>query len=177
MPDYKFTIDMTGDFHEIAAQVFGKFKGLPVSYLEIGVYEGRSGVWMLDNILTNAHSSYVGIDPYETAHRHALKTALSNFAQHENTRIYVRFSYDILPQFIVDQFDMIYVDGCHSYVGCKLDLEQAWPLLKSGGVMLCDDYNRDDYGVKQAVDEFLASLPTDSYKLLYKNYKIAWEKV
>lgn len=35
----------------------------------------------------------------------------------------------------------------------------------------------DDYGVRKAVDEFLASLPQDSYKLLYKNYKIAWEKV
>lgn len=177
MSDYKFTIDMLGCFPAVSGMVFDKFKDLPCRYLEIGVYEGRSGVWILSNILTHPEATYDGIDPYEPAHRHALATALSNFSSHFNSRILVGFSKNILPQFTPNQFEMIYVDGCHSYKGCKQDLELSWPLLKSGGVILCDDYNRDDYGVRQAVDEFLAGLPQDSYKLLYRDYKIAWEKV
>ena len=39
------------------------FKGKPdIHYLEIGVFEGRSAVWMLENILTHPSSKLTGID-------------------------------------------------------------------------------------------------------------------
>ena len=35
-----------------------------INYLEIGVFEGRSMTWMMDNILTHPTSSAIGIDSW-----------------------------------------------------------------------------------------------------------------
>lgn len=65
-------------------------------------------------------------------------------------------------------FDMIYIDGDHSYEGCKKDLMVARTKVKPGGWIMGHDYkmnykktkNTYFFGVKQAVDEFL-----DTYNL------------
>jgi hypothetical protein len=57
---------------------------------------------------------------------------------------------------------MIYVDGDHSYQGCKKDLDVAYRKLKSGGLLLGHDYEMNmkkahqayPFGVRRAVDEF-----------------------
>lgn len=178
MDTYKYTIDMATGFRQTARHIFQKFIGQPICHLEIGVYEGLSGCFMLENILTHPQAKYFGIDPYEPQHKHAYQTAIENFKRHY-PRAYLipDFSYNILPNLAKCLFDTIYVDGCHSYQGCKLDIEQCWPLLKPGGIILCDDYNRDDYGVKQAVLEFLDTLPPSQYDIIYKDYQIGWTKL
>jgi hypothetical protein len=60
--------------------------------------------------------------------------------------------------------DAVYIDGDHSYEGCKTDLVEALRLLKPGGWIMGHDYEmnpektqaRYDFGVKRAVDEFCA---------------------
>jgi predicted O-methyltransferase YrrM len=56
------------------------------------------------------------------------------------------------------KFDWIYIDGDHSYEAVKSDLENSWALLLEKGVIVIDDYGieREDIGVKQAVDEFIS---------------------
>jgi hypothetical protein len=57
---------------------------------------------------------------------------------------------------------MIYIDGDHSYEGCKKDLEIAYKKCKSGGYIMGHDYEMNMkkatreyfFGVKRAVDEF-----------------------
>ena len=59
-------------------------------------------------------------------------------------------------------FDMIYIDGDHSYEGVKKDLEVAYAKVRSSGWIMGHDYeinpvkakNVYDFGVKRAVDEF-----------------------
>jgi hypothetical protein len=59
-------------------------------------------------------------------------------------------------------FDAIYIDGDHSYEGCKRDLETAFRKIKKGGYIMGHDYEMNMkkatreyfFGVKQAVDEF-----------------------
>ena len=59
-------------------------------------------------------------------------------------------------------FDMIYIDGDHSYEGCKKDLLEAYKKVKNGGWLMGHDYemNMDkaktfyNFGVSKAVDEF-----------------------
>jgi SAM-dependent methyltransferase len=51
-------------------------------------------------------------------------------------------------------FDAIYVDGSHDYLDVAADIAAYWPLLRSGGVMLGDDYCSKWPGVMDAVDEF-----------------------
>lgn len=58
-------------------------------------------------------------------------------------------------------FDLVFVDGDHSYVGVARDLAAITPLLGVDAVVMCHDYfhpaNEDGaYGVKCAVDEWAA---------------------
>jgi predicted O-methyltransferase YrrM len=50
--------------------------------------------------------------------------------------------------------DLIYVDGDHSYAGCKKDLNLFDSVLADDGVFLCDDYQWE--GAKKAIDEYIA---------------------
>ena len=67
-----------------------------------------------------------------------------------------------LDSFADEYFDMVYIDADHSYEGCKRDLEVAYQKVKSGGYIMCHDYevNKDKckeepvFGVNQAVNEF-----------------------
>ena len=67
-----------------------------------------------------------------------------------------------LATFEDNYFDMIYVDGDHSYEGCKKDLEVAYRKIKPGGYVMGHDYEMNMkkakteyfFGVRQAVNEF-----------------------
>jgi len=61
-------------------------------------------------------------------------------------------SKEVVPS-LKQKFDYIYIDGSHLYEDVKADIENSWPLLKKGGIMVCDDYETKP-GVKKAVNEF-----------------------
>ena len=44
--------------------IMPQWKDKPIKYLEIGVFEGMSMVWMLHNVLTHPDSRAVGVDPW-----------------------------------------------------------------------------------------------------------------
>lgn len=73
-------------------------------------------------------------------------------------------SQDVLPTLSSAQFDMIFIDGDHSYEGVHYDLTEAQRLLKPGGVIALHDYKREELmpeykdgeyklGVTQVIDE------------------------
>jgi predicted O-methyltransferase YrrM len=49
--------------------------------------------------------------------------------------------------------DLIFVDGDHSYEGCKADIEAWLPFVKKGGVMAFHDFGSRASGVTQAIFE------------------------
>lgn len=51
------------------------------------------------------------------------------------------------------QWDMLYIDGLHTYEGVKADIENYRPLIKPGGFIAGHDYIENAFGVKKAVDE------------------------
>lgn len=53
------------------------------------------------------------------------------------------------------RFDCVFIDGDHSYEGCKEDIHVWSPLVLRGGVLCGHDYGATDFrrGVTQAVDE------------------------
>ena len=60
------------------------------------------------------------------------------------------------------EFDIIYIDGDHSYMQTKKDLNNAWKFLKSGGLLIGHDFlhkenftNNNNYGVTKAFTEFI----------------------
>ena len=51
-------------------------------------------------------------------------------------------------------WDLVHVDGDHSYEGCLKDLRLVWPHVRDGGVVVADDYRANSGGVYQACQDF-----------------------
>jgi predicted O-methyltransferase YrrM len=73
------------------------------------------------------------------------------------------------------QFDFIYVDGVHSPLGVLTDACMSWGLLRSGGVMLFDDYQYPHEPTKVGIDGFLAAFE-GHYDIILNNYQLAAKK-
>lgn len=56
---------------------------------------------------------------------------------------------------LVENAELVYIDGSHSFEDVSTDLKNFWAKVKIGGVMFGDDYGNTAFrGVKRAVDEF-----------------------
>ena len=151
-------------------------KNKPLSYLEIGIYEGRSGCWMLDNILTHPQSSYVGIDAW--VDKRTKDVAHKNLSHHQDKiRIIEGDSRFELRKLIPNSFDVVYIDACHIRENAFFDSVLVWDLSKD--LIIWDDYrnpNFTHYGVEDAVDSMLGNIPPTSFEVLFKNRQICLRK-
>ncbi|MRS01652.1 glycosyltransferase [bacterium] len=58
--------------------------------------------------------------------------------------------------FLDESSDLIFINGDHSYEGCKADLQGWYPKLKPGGTLLGHDYSESTFpGVVKAANEFV----------------------
>ena len=121
--------------------------------LEIGVFEGRSTCWLLENFSGSPESMIVAIDTFQggAEHRNLELGGLrgrfeSNIAAIGSpARVEVREgeSFPELCALVAEKvppFDFISVDGSHQAVDVLADAVLAFRLLRSGGVMAFDDY-------------------------------------
>lgn len=67
-------------------------------------------------------------------------------------------SKDILPLLFSRQFDIVYIDGGHSYADVSFDISQALRLLKPRGLIAGHDYDEAHPDVKKAVDEIFEKI-------------------
>lgn len=122
--------------------------------LEIGCFEGRATCWMLENMLDTDGLIYV-VDTFKGSDEHKdldLSAVRDTFnANIDETRkdtqgvfVFEKTSYEALGSMIFDSlygyFDFIYIDGSHRAPDVLTDACMAFGLLKSGGIMLFDDY-------------------------------------
>ena len=61
------------------------------------------------------------------------------------------------------QIDLIHIDAGHQYFSVYIDLIHGWSLLKDGGYMVCDDYNKSWPTVMAAVDDFLKKINFENF--------------
>lgn len=61
-------------------------------------------------------------------------------------------------------FDLVFIDGDHSYKGCREDIDAWRPLVKEGGWLSGHDYRTDmpGFGVKDAVDATFTHFELDA---------------
>jgi predicted O-methyltransferase YrrM len=151
--------------------------GLPrTRFLEIGSYEGRSTCWLLSNLAIDG--KMVSIDPFPNMPE-VEERFWNNVREVMGKRQLIQCkttSYLALSQLIQQEqeFDFIYIDGVHSPLGVLTDACMAWGLLRSGGVMLFDDYLYPQEPTKIGIDAFLNSF--DGYELIIDNYQLAVKK-
>jgi len=173
-------------YHEANwARVLAPYKDKPnVNYLEIGVFEGRSMIWMLENILTHRTSRATGIDifPGNMKETYLGNLNMSGFQDKVTTLAgYSQFELRKLPP---QSFDIIYIDGSHMACDVLSDAVLSWLLLKDGGTMIFDDYLYgldlpSDIRPQVSIDSFVSAfrnfldIVTHSYQVIVRK-KPAW---
>jgi predicted O-methyltransferase YrrM len=124
--------------------------------LEVGSFEGRSTVWLIENALAETGELYC-VDTWQGSPEHSsviMEDVHARFlanieialrAKPDVKVIQIRgLSEHILPRLIaeghVGTFDFVYVDGCHEAVNVLTDLCFAFLLCRHGGLICVDDY-------------------------------------
>ena len=106
-----------------------------------------------NNPLKNFYFKYVKrLNPYSTL---AVQDLLKKYRQ--NVEIITGNTNEELKNLNLKNIEYIFIDGGHDFETVKNDLYFCSKFLKSGGTILCDDYDLSQApGVKQAIDEFIS---------------------
>jgi predicted O-methyltransferase YrrM len=70
-----------------------------------------------------------------------------------SVNLYQGYSKNLLRKINLQSIDFVFLDGGHSYKTVKEDLEILLENLKTNSVVVLDDYDQKDYGVRKAADE------------------------
>ena len=191
MPSYQFS---TPWFENVAKPVWLQLipQILPKTILEIGSYEGASACFLIDTLspqqelhITCVDTWLGGIEhqPGGVAHSNMnavernfdsnLKIACANAkkpvhftkikGQSDLTRAH------LLSSGKQGSFDLVYIDGSHLACDVLCDAVLGFRLLKTGGVMIFDDYNWHE-GLQQGIDLMRCPKPAiDAFTSLYWN--------
>jgi predicted O-methyltransferase YrrM len=187
MENYLFTVDWFSGNAPNWQSWLGHLAGKPhVRFLEVGSYEGRSAVWLLDNVLTHETASLVCLDifdssaggasGYEARFDHNMKTTLGR----NKVEKIKGPSQEILRRMQLASYDAVYIDGSHIAADVLEDGILAFRLLRPGGIMIFDDYEWKPYPDPwmmpgMAIDSFL-HVYERQYELLGKAYQVAIKK-
>jgi predicted O-methyltransferase YrrM len=183
---YKKEYEFTQDWFTVRipkwTEILEPFKGKPnLHYLEIGVHEGRSALWMLENILTHPTARITCLDIFAlkaTHDRFLANLKLSGFE--DKTKIIKGKSQTTLRSLPLDSYDIVYIDGSHVAPGVLLDATLSWDLLKKGGIMIFDDYMwkwelPPQERPKIAIEAFLRIFKNE-LQVLHQEYQIIIKK-
>jgi predicted O-methyltransferase YrrM len=154
---------LKGEGYELSADWFSEkapawevalapFKGKPgVQYLEVGVYEGMSVSWMLENILTDPTSQVTAVDIFFGTEAESVNGFSQDLRERflrnieraggaDRIRVVTDFSQLALRTLPLNHYDIIYIDGSHMGPDVLEDAILAFRLLKENGVLIFDDY-------------------------------------
>jgi predicted O-methyltransferase YrrM len=181
---YAFTSDWFSADVPSWSQTLGPLRGrADLQYLEIGVYEGRSLLWVLENVLTDPTSHLTGID---VKLRPRLLSNLELSGHADRVTLIEGPSQVELRRLPLRSFDVVYIDGSHVSADVLSDAVQSFELLKDGGLMIFDDYTwvgawvtmrgllPDQLRPRMAIDAFLeayrydAEVVLDSYQMILR---------
>ena len=161
--------------------------------LEIGCFEGRATCWMLENLLDD-DGKITCVDTFQGSVEHTNIDLSDLFNKWKDNvewvrkegqicSAYIGKSYKVLGHLIAEeeQYDFIYIDGSHTAPDVMADACMAFGTLKTGGIMLFDDYLWADMpGVlnrpKIAIDYFTTAY-SDKIELVLLGYQLAIRKI
>lgn len=132
--------------------------------LEIGSFCGKSTICM-----GQVAKEIVAVDPHDGRatdnERPTMLEMMQNLAKYQvgNVSIQKATSEDFAASFDGEPFDVVFIDGDHTYEAVRKDQQIALKFLKPGGLIAFHDYRKVprehdggwDASVTQAVDEFI----------------------
>jgi predicted O-methyltransferase YrrM len=151
-----------------------KYKNHETKALEVGSYEGRSAIWMLDNVLTHEKSHITCVDNF-TVGKDVHKRFTENMKPYQGKfKLYKEDSKVALKrsEVLKQHFDIIYIDGSRHSRNVLEDAILCFDLLKPNGLMIFDDYTdsreHDQSCPKPAINAFLDIYASELQVLLTK---------
>lgn len=106
-------------------------------YLEVGVDRGKS-------LSVARMVAEKGVEVWGVDLRPDPEVDGTNFIRDDSTKVKLD-----------KKVDVIFIDGDHSYEGCKADIDNWYPQMAESGVMLFHDCDESSPGVVKAVEEFV----------------------
>jgi len=179
--NYTFTSDWFTKHIPNWNRLLNEMKGKSgLSYLEIGVWEGRSFFWVLDNILTPPSSRAIAIDIFTGAEEQRFLDNLRRSGHASQISMIKGYSQQKLRELQLNSIDLIYIDGDHRSKGVIMDAVLSWDLLKEGGILILDDYQfpadlPTELRSEFAIDVFL-TLFQDELQVLDRGYQLMVRK-
>lgn len=166
------------------------YKGKPnIRFLEIGCFEGRATLWLLENILTDPTAKITVIDTFKGSPEHKklnLTTLKQRFEANiapykDKVDILEGKSEEFFPSGDRNYFDFIYIDGSHNAIDVLRDGMSSWDMLKPGGLIIFDDFNwGEEYAPEQrpflAIKGFLLTLGKLCNYSQFGDQVVIWKK-
>ncbi len=176
-----FTVDWVTWRSDLWLKVLDRFQAKPdIKYLEIGSYEGKSVIWMMQNILSHPTSKADIVDSFMFKTEALFRNNLNLSKVSDRVKVHVGGSHLLTRTFIPHNYEIIYIDGCHCSRHILTDAILCWDLLKVGGVMIFDDYLYKDFTPDQASPQvtcdFFVEIFKEEMNVLYKGYELILEK-
>jgi hypothetical protein len=145
-----------------------------VKILEIGSYEGKSTIWMLQNLCSmHTDGLLISIDPYPIKDSRDISKIFTHNIERSGfaDRViqYIDYSINVLPKLECNFFDIIYVDGSQLESDIMSDLIFSHQLLKLGGLLIFNN-------VEKVIETFLNKFQS-CYDILLKENQVVLQKV
>lgn len=185
-----FTQDFVSQHASNWLSWLGHLQDKPAKMLEVGSYEGRSACFFLDRVLTHDKALLICVDSWANGSPEfpcgepIARRFQHNVAEYGTKCLVMRGESKHALSTLIgtghhDTFDAAYVDGGHYAHETISDMVMAFHLLKSGGVMIVDDYTWSSpktlHPPKDGVDGFLLAF-RDKVDLIFRGYQVAFVK-
>lgn len=127
--------------------------------IEVGSYQGRSTRAMLDN--SEAHLWCVDSWADTVGSPEAYEAFLKNIQDKKGQVTILHMRSDqaaklLIAEYGPESFDMVFIDGGHSYKVVKADILTYTTLVRVGGIVCGHDYATPKFkGISRAVDELM----------------------
>ena len=140
----------------------------PIVYCEVGLLHGANFISFAKTFGRHPDSQLVAVDPYvdyndypeykgeQEQNMKTFFTNIDNAAIGHKVAFYREPSILVYNKFKDNMFDIVYLDGNHNPDAILTDAVLFWPKVKSGGVVIFDDYGwgGEDW-TKRGIDAFV----------------------
>jgi predicted O-methyltransferase YrrM len=176
---FTFTADLFGERIPSFEKHLAHLRGTPCRVLEIGIYEGRSTTWLLQNILTHQD---VRIDAVDIFVQDNLWGNIKAVGGLQKISFHRAPSAEALRDLPLGAFDFVYIDGSHSTLNVLEDAVLSFRLAKAGAIIAFDDYLWDDpafnqHGTPKPAVDFFLQVYGSEIEVLEHGYQVWIRKI